>query len=98
QGRGGERASLGAEAAPAADFDGIVGQSPAIRTALARASQVAPLNTTVLLLGETGTGKELLARAIHELSPRRNHILVKVNCAALPPTLIETELFGHEKG
>ena len=93
-----ENAYLRAEVAPAADFEGIVGQSPAIRTALARASQVAPLNTTVLLLGETGTGKELLARAIHELSPRRDHILVKVNCAALPPTLIESELFGHEKG
>jgi len=93
-----ENAYLRAEVAPAADFEGIVGQSPAIRTALARASQVAPLNTTVLLLGQTGTGKELLARAIHELSPRRDHILVKVNCAALPPTLIESELFGHEKG
>jgi transcriptional regulator with GAF, ATPase, and Fis domain len=60
--------------------------------------QVAPTNATVLLLGETGTGKELIARAIHDSSPRREHPLIKVNCAALPDTLIESELFGHEKG
>ena len=63
-----------------------------------QAEQVAPLNTTVSIFGETGTGKELLAHAIHKLSPRCNHALVKVNCAALPGTLIESELFGHEKG
>jgi chemotaxis protein methyltransferase CheR len=65
---------------------------------LSRAEQVAALNTTVSIFGETGTGKELLAHAIHKLSPRRNHTLIKVNCAALPGTLIESELFGHEKG
>jgi chemotaxis protein methyltransferase CheR len=65
---------------------------------LSQAEQVAPLDTTVTLLGETGTGKELLAHAIHRLSPRQKHALVKVNCAALPGPLIESELFGHEKG
>src|SRR3569833_2293180 len=61
-------------------------------------SVVAPSNTTVLVLGETGTGKELIARAIHNASPRREKLMVKVNCAALPANLIESELFGHEKG
>src|SRR5712691_1398480 len=79
-------------------FDTIVGQSPAILGVLARIAQVAPTDSSVLLLGETGTGKELLARAIHATSPRRNAPLVAVNCAALPPNLIESELFGHEKG
>jgi formate hydrogenlyase transcriptional activator len=79
-------------------FDGIVGWGPAIQEVLAQVAEVASTSTTVLLLGETGTGKELLARAIHERSPRRDRTLVKVNCAALPPTLIESELFGHEKG
>ncbi len=79
-------------------IDGIVGRSPAIQDILAQVRQVAPMSTTVLLLGETGTGKELLARAIHDQSPRRARTLVKVNCSALPPTLIESELFGHEKG
>jgi transcriptional regulator with GAF, ATPase, and Fis domain len=79
-------------------FDDIVGRSPAIRQVLARVAQVAPMGTTVLLLGETGTGKELLARAIHHRSPRHSGPLIAVNCAALAPTLIESELFGHEKG
>src|SRR5690606_34876344 len=61
-------------------------------------SMVAETNSTVLLLGETGTGKELIARAIHNASPRKNKLMVKVNCAALPANLIESELFGHEKG
>jgi formate hydrogenlyase transcriptional activator len=93
-----ENVYLREEVAPAAGFADIVGQSSAIQTVLARVAQVAPTPTTVLLLGETGTGKELLARAIHDRSPRRDRALVKVNCAALPPTLIESELFGHEKG
>jgi formate hydrogenlyase transcriptional activator len=66
--------------------------------ALERLSQVAPLNCSVLLLGETGTGKELFARAVHDRSRRQSRALVRVNCAALPPTLVESELFGHEKG
>ena len=77
---------------------GIVGESPAITLALERLNQVAPLDVTVLLLGETGTGKELFARAVHERSRRRQGPFVRVNCAALPPTLIESELFGHERG
>jgi formate hydrogenlyase transcriptional activator len=80
------------------DFDEIVGESPRLRVALARLDQVAPMNSTVLLLGETGTGKELFARALHDRSRRRARTLVRVNCAALPPTLVESELFGHEKG
>jgi formate hydrogenlyase transcriptional activator len=80
------------------DFDEIVGESAALRLALARLAQVAPTNSTVLLLGPTGTGKELFARAVHERSRRHARALVRVNCAALPPTLVESELFGHEKG
>jgi PAS domain S-box-containing protein len=82
----------------ASEFREIVGQSEALRKALRQVEQVAPLDTTVLILGETGTGKELLAHAIHDNSPRAKHPLVKVNCAALPAPLIESELFGHEKG
>jgi DNA-binding NtrC family response regulator len=82
----------------AANAGEIIGQSEALRRVLHMVDQVAPLDTTVLLLGETGTGKELLARAIHNASQRRAHTLVKVNCAALPGELIESELFGHEKG
>jgi transcriptional regulator with GAF, ATPase, and Fis domain len=80
------------------DFDDIVGESAVMRDALERLAQVAPLNCSVLLLGETGTGKELFARAVHDRSRRRSRALVRVNCAALPPSLIESELFGHEKG
>ncbi len=79
-------------------FDDIVGTSIPLHTALARLEQVAPTDSTVLLLGETGTGKELFARAVHAHSRRHQHNLVSVNCAALPPTLIESELFGHERG
>jgi len=93
-----ENAYLREEVAPHSGFADIVGRSPAIQTVLAQVAQVAPTPTTVLLLGETGTGKELLARATHDRSLRRNRTLVTVNCAALPPTLIESELFGHEKG
>ena len=77
---------------------GIVGESAAIKRVLVQADQVAPTDATVLLLGETGTGKELLARTVHALSARRGRTMVKVNCAALPPTLIEAELFGRERG
>jgi formate hydrogenlyase transcriptional activator len=77
---------------------GILGDSTAIRKVLIQAEQVAPTDATVLLLGETGTGKELLARTIHVLSARRDRAMVNVNCAALPPTLIEAELFGRERG
>ena len=80
------------------DFDEIVGESAALRLALTRLAQVAPMNSSVLLLGPTGTGKELFARALHERSRRHARALVRVNCAALPPTLVESELFGHEKG
>jgi formate hydrogenlyase transcriptional activator len=76
----------------------IVGRRRTLRGVLAQLDAVAPTNTTVLLAGETGTGKEVIARAIHELSPRRGHNLVKVNCAAMPAGLLETELFGHERG
>jgi len=76
----------------------IVGESPAIRKVLTELERVARTPSTVLLLGETGTGKELLAQRIHELSPRSGRTLVKVNCASLPPTLMEAELFGREKG
>jgi formate hydrogenlyase transcriptional activator len=80
------------------DFDEIVGSSPLFAAALAAVREVAPTDSTTLLLGETGTGKELFARAIHERSPRRNRPFVCVNCAALPASLIESELFGHERG
>jgi formate hydrogenlyase transcriptional activator len=76
----------------------IVGQSAAMKQVLTQAEQVAGTDSTVLLLGETGTGKELLARAIHRMSSRKDRPLITVNCAALPPTLIENELFGREKG
>jgi transcriptional regulator with GAF, ATPase, and Fis domain len=80
------------------DFHDIVGESAPLRLALTRLGQVAPTNSNVLLLGPTGTGKELFARALHERSRRHARPLVRVNCAALPPTLVESELFGHEKG
>ncbi|HKR22128.1 MAG TPA: sigma 54-interacting transcriptional regulator [Pyrinomonadaceae bacterium] len=82
----------------ASNFGAIIGRSEPLRRVLRQAEQVAPMDTTVTILGETGTGKELLAHAIHNLSRRQGRTLVKVNCAALPGTLIESELFGHEKG
>jgi len=79
-------------------FSHILGQSDGLRYVLYRAEQVAPTNTTVLILGETGTGKELIAAAIHDMSPRKDRPLITVNCAALPVNLMESELFGREKG
>jgi len=93
-----ENVYLRTEVRREAGFDAIVGQSPPILAVLAQVAQVAPTDSSVLLLGETGTGKELLAHAIHDRSPRRSAPLVTVNCAALPASLIESELFGHEKG
>ena len=80
------------------NFDEIVGKSDALKHVLAQAEQVANSDCTVLIMGETGTGKELLARAIHNLSLRSSRTLVKVNCAAIPTGLLESEMFGHEKG
>src|SRR5215813_12082293 len=79
-------------------FNGIIGSSPALKFVLSEVERVAPTNSTVLVLGETGTGKELIARAIHNLSTRRGCPFVKINCAAIPFDLLESELFGHEKG
>jgi len=78
--------------------DGIIGQSTAMRDVFDQIRMVAPTDSTVLVCGETGTGKELVARAAHRLSARRTHALVKTNCAAIPAALLESELFGHERG
>ena len=80
------------------DFEDIVGSSPALRAVLKQVDTVAPTDSTVIVEGETGTGKELVARAIHDRSPRRGRTFVKINCAAIPLGLLESELFGHEKG
>src|SRR5690606_11213622 len=80
------------------NFSDIVGDGPEMQKVYHLMSLVAESNATVLLLGETGTGKELIARAVHNASPRKEKLMVKVNCAALPANLIESELFGHEKG
>ncbi|MFA4904773.1 MAG: sigma 54-interacting transcriptional regulator [Desulfobaccales bacterium] len=93
-----ERAYLQEEIKLEYNHDKIIGQSDGLKYVLYKVEQIAGSDTTVLVLGETGTGKELIARAIHGLSLRKNRALVKVNCAALPSNLIESELFGHEKG
>jgi formate hydrogenlyase transcriptional activator len=80
------------------EFRGIVGSNLRLKTVIENIQIVAPADSTVLILGETGTGKELIARAIHDLSPRKNYPFVKVNCAAIPSGLLESELFGHERG
>ena len=76
----------------------LIGSSPKFRTLMADVERVAPADSAVLIQGETGTGKEVIARAIHEASPRRNHRFVALNCAAIPSTLLESALFGHERG
>jgi formate hydrogenlyase transcriptional activator len=86
------------ERAESSFLDTIVGRRGSLRTILSQVEAVAGTNTTILITGETGTGKEVIARAIHELSPRRSRKLVKVNCAAMPAGLLESELFGHERG
>ncbi|GMQ79786.1 MAG: sigma-54-dependent response regulator transcription factor ZraR [Thermodesulfobacteriota bacterium] len=80
------------------DFSNIIGQSPAMQELFEIMSLAAPSDATLLIIGESGTGKELIANAVHQNSPRRDESLIKVNCAALPDTLLESELFGHEKG
>jgi DNA-binding NtrC family response regulator len=77
---------------------GIMGQSPGVQEVLVKTEQMAPVSSTVLIQGESGTGKELVAKALHDLSPRRGKPFIAVNCAALPESLLESELFGHEKG
>jgi len=89
---------LKAEMRMTEDQGPVIGESAGIRKVLRMVEQVAPTDSSVLIRGETGTGKELIAQAVHRLSPRRKHLLVKVNCAALPAGLVESELFGREKG
>src|SRR5262249_61829352 len=79
-------------------FTSLIGESAPMHAVRRAINQVARTDSTVLILGETGTGKELIARAIHKISPRRQHLMVKVNCAALAPGVIASELFGHEAG
>ena len=93
-----ENLALKAEVDQASMFEEVVGTSAALRAVLSRLSKVSPTDSTVLLTGETGTGKELIARAIHKTSRRSSHAFVSVNCAAIPASLIASELFGHEKG
>jgi formate hydrogenlyase transcriptional activator len=93
-----ENLALREEVDKASMFEEIVGESPALQSLLARVTKVAPSDSTVLITGETGTGKELIARAIHKRSPRSSRAFVNVNCAAVPTSLIASELFGHEKG
>jgi formate hydrogenlyase transcriptional activator len=93
-----ERTARKSERTESSFLDEIVGRRGSLRSILSQVEAVAGTNTTVLITGETGTGKEVIARAIHELSPRRNRNLVKVNCAAMPAGLLESELFGHERG
>lgn len=93
-----EKQYLEDELRTAYNFEEIIGESPALKSVLRQVETVSPMDTTVLILGETGTGKELIARAIHNLSSRRERSFVKLNCAAIPSGLLESELFGHEKG
>src|ERR1700757_1009464 len=97
-GLGGQQFHVEPEISPEYCFEGIVGRSRALQKVLEQVAIVAPTDSTVLLHGETGTGKELIARAIHNLSSRRDRTFVRMNCAAIPSGLLESELFGHEKG
>jgi formate hydrogenlyase transcriptional activator len=94
----GEKLYLQDEIRSVLNFEEIIGESPALRTVLSQVNTVAPSDATVLILGETGTGKELIARAIHRMSTRKDASFIKLNCAAIPTGLLESELFGHEKG
>src|SRR5712691_4869035 len=96
--RADERTARMSQRTESSFLDTIVGRRGTLRSILSQVDAVAGTNTTVLITGDTGTGKEVIARAIHELSPRRNRNLVKVNCAAMPAGLLESELFGHERG
>ena len=93
-----EKAYLEDEVRTEHNFEEIVGRSAALHRVLKQVETVAPTGSTVLICGETGTGKELIARALHDLSPRKERTFVKLNCAAIPTGLLESELFGHEKG
>src|SRR5207245_7586717 len=93
-----EKLALREEIDHSSMFEEIVGSSQALRRVLSQVAKVAPADSTVLILGETGTGKELIARAIHQGSRRSTRAFIRVNCAAIPPSLIPSELFGHEKG
>ena len=93
-----EKRYLQGEIRSALNFEEIIGESPALERVLEKARVVAPSDATVLVLGETGTGKELIARAIHRMSTRKDASFIKLNCAAIPTGLLESELFGHEKG
>ena len=93
-----ERAYLEEELRTVYSFEEIIGEAPGLKRVLAQVENVAPTDASVLILGETGTGKELIARAIHNLSSRRDQAFVKLNCSAIPAGLLESELFGHEKG
>src|SRR3989442_8156452 len=93
-----ETVALREELVRSSMFEEIVGSSGALRKVLEQVSKVAPTDSTVLIQGETGTGKELIARAIHNRSKRANRAFIRVNCGAIPPSLIASELFGHEKG
>jgi len=95
---GAPSSDIGEEARSLRILQSIIGNSPALRNTLTQAELVAPTDSTVLIHGETGAGKELIAEAIHNLSPRRQHSLIKINCAAIPSGLLESELFGHERG
>jgi two-component system response regulator AtoC len=93
-----EVTALRSEVGQRYSFDSVIGRSPAMQAVLDTVSRVAPLRTTVLLTGESGTGKEVIAKAIHYNSPRASGPLVAINCAAIPENLLESELFGHERG